>query len=186
MATYQSLYNSALATIKSRIYNYSPYYGNLPAVFKPGAVIDVAAANGNDGFNKTARLTAYIANPIGAVSESTINNAFSSVMSKYNINGNTLYQTATPAGLFNFYVGIAEFCCSRLQHATSVYASSSYLVYIGNSMNTGASVRSAADIINGIRTMYATDAQNATNIITAIISSSLSTYAVYYSFGLRI
>ena len=67
--TYQDMYNTTLASIKSACWNVSNY-GGLPAEFKAGYSKSYSSAR--------ARLSMSIANPIGQVAASTVDSQFSS------------------------------------------------------------------------------------------------------------
>lgn len=186
MATYQSLYNSALATVKSKCANYGTNFGSLLASFKQGYYFDKASAAGTDGFNRTVYLRFYIANPVIQVNETVINNAFSQTMARYNIRGDVMSKTATGRGLFNFYLAVADFCSTKLAMATNIASSATPIIFVNVDSQPAATITPYEEIVRGAKEVVASDVIAVTKFTTTVINSVNATYPITYTSALTL
>lgn len=164
MATYQTLYNQALTSIKSVCLNVSNF-ASLPAQYKSGYSYVQTNARSN--------LKWTIKNPISQVAAATVEADFKALMQTYGITS-ILSNTVTPRGLFNFYSALANFCSSRICVCSSQLATGKYIVYVSKTYSTVTKLPEGS-------VAYASDVNTICNTINGIIGSNAKSYFVTYT-----
>lgn len=161
--TYQDMYNTTLASIKSACWNVSNYAG-LPAEFKAGYSRSYSYAR--------ARLSMSIANPIGEVTASTVDSQFSSFIQNTFVI--TPSATVDQRGMITFFEAVAMFCVAKVKICSSMYNTGKYIVYDAN----GSARSITRPTIGNIISHY--DANNiCENVLGAIIADSNAMFIRY-------
>ena len=125
MATYNTVYNEALAYIQSVCTNVSNF-GSLPAQFKSGYTYTESADTTHK--NNKATVTYTISNPISEVTADTVAAEYASVMTSFGITASTSLESKE--SLLNFYRALAHFCAKNVRFCGSQLVSGKYVVYV--------------------------------------------------------
>lgn len=165
MATYRTLYNQALSSIKSICMNVSNF-GALPSHYKPGYTYTQS--------NARAYLKWSISNPVNQVSTDTVDTDFSNLMNTYGITG-ILDNTVTPRGILNFYTALAVFCTARVCICSSQLNTNKYIVYDNSTSYSTYTKIPEGDLI------YATDINTICGNINSIIGSNIKSKFIKYT-----
>lgn len=173
--TYQTLYDKSIETIVSLCDNV-PNISSLPSQLKAGYSKEVASIQGSSSGpdNPPVNLTLTIVNPIEAVSEATVRNAFQTFMSSRGVYAK-LSSTVSGRGLINFMSNLAVFCRSYIAKTSSNLVSNTYTIFYEGGLAVNISEYQSPDYATAV------EMKEMLTVIQTVIASNLNSYVVTYS-----